>query len=212
MEHDASSIRLRSHSRLASLGVPTHPKLPLLECSNPRSIGEIAKRVVALYCMAGVANGADQSMLSDWLQSEGWDDFLEQPEVELLHQRAYTDEQINQMSWMQESLYVLCWCGGLVKDLALPESECDLSGVFPSIPPEVDFQEFVESLQMRKSNVVWQELDYYYNLHASLVHPELWSGRDIHSKFILPVVLERRHALEWICAPERSWDDIPLDT
>lgn len=212
MDNAPSSIRQQSHSRLASLGVPVHPNLPLLECLQPRSVQELAKRVVALYCMAGVANGADQSILFNWLKSEGWTDFLERPELDLLHQSAYTDEQLNQMSWMQESIYALCWCGGLIKDLALPQSECDLSDIFSQIPPEVDLSEFVESLQIRNADVVWQELDYYYNLHASLVHPELWTGRKMRSMFILPVVLERRHALEWICAPKRSWVEVSLDT
>lgn len=211
MEHDTSSIRRQSHLRLGSHGFPIHPNLPLLECSGIRSIQQIGRRIVALYCMAGVANGADQSMLSDWLKSEGWSDCLEPPEVELLRQSAYTDEQLNQMSWTQESLYALCWCVGLVEDISLPERECDLSDVFPSIPPEVGFSGFVESLGMRKSEVVWQQLDYYYNLHASLVHPELWKSRAKHSRIIFPVVLERRHALEWVCGPERSWAEISLD-
>lgn len=75
-------------------------------------------------------------MLVDWLNSERAIDCLEPSELETLQQASHTDKQLNELSWMQEALCVLRWCGNLVDELPRPDEECDLTSAFASIPPE----------------------------------------------------------------------------
>lgn len=47
------------------------------------------------------------------------------------------EELMNELSWREESLHVLCWAGGLKDGLAWPVKNINLVDVFPLIPPEV---------------------------------------------------------------------------
>lgn len=212
MNADPISIRRESLKWLNEHSVSIHPHLPLLEINKLRSPRDVAQRIVALYCMAGIANGADSAMLLDWLKADGRIDCLESSEIATLRQSTHSDERLNELSWMQESLYTLCWCSAVVEDLPFPDRECDLSRAFPKIPPERDFEDFAASIMLRDQYTLFQALDCYYNLHAALVHPELWNGPDRKLIPLLQIVLERRHALEWICSPLGPWRDVVLDT
>jgi|GEM_PF-1242872 len=212
MNVDSTLVRRKSIEWLAAHNVPNHPNLPLLGHKNLRSSHEVAQRVVALYCMAGIANGADSAMLLDWLEADGGINCLEPAEIATLLEPSHSEERLNELSWIQESLYTLCWCCVLVEELSFPNNECDLSGVFSEIPPERNISEFVSSITLRDQNTIFQALDCYYCLHAALVHPELWGNPQTKSIPLLQIVLERRHALEWIFSRQETWGDIVLDT
>ncbi len=216
MNQYSNAIRSKSIDMLAVQGVPVHPHLPLLDCSKLRNTEEIAKRMVALYCMAGLANEADPESVLDWLKSDGLLDCLEAPEVEMLQRKSLDDEQLNECSWKEESLYALAWCVDQIPDLPPPDKGCDMNEIYEKIPPAVGFAEYVRGIRARPAETIWQQLDYFYNLHASLEHTELWkwkwNGLKKRERFLLPAIVERRHALEWVCSPRHEWSEISLDT
>ncbi len=167
---------------------------------------------MALYCLAGLPNEADGTLLLEWLAEEGVLEVLDARELKLLEEPDLPESLLNELSWKQESLYALCWAAGIVQEMPWPDSECDLSDVFPEIPAEVPIGSFRSSLALREKWVLLEALDLHYNLHASLCHPELWGGRDPETVLSAGVVLERRHALEWLCSGMLEWDEVSLDT
>lgn len=205
-------IRLKSESVLTSRAVPIHPHLPLLDIPQFRGAEDIGERVVALYAMAGLANGADRAMLQDWLRSECAWKFLSAAEQEILEADRLDRRLMNELSWKQESLLVLSWCGNLIDELPWPDTEADLRSIFGSIPPEIPVQDFIRSSCTRKLDDIVQQLDIYYCLHAALNHPEIWKGAEWRQRPKIEIVLERRQALEWVCNRSVDWDEIYLDT
>lgn len=208
--HDLQNIRVRSEAILKEHKVPLHPNLPILDEISLRSPREVCERIVSLYTLAGLANGAVGELMEEWLIDENALRYLSKGEKEMLKRAQFSEAELNELSWKQESLYALCWCGRLVYQMTWPTDEADLSNVFYLIPPEKAISEFLASYSLRSSDEVVQELDIYYCLHVALEHPELW--RDEQTDLRVEVVVERRQALEWVCSESIGWDEVPLDT
>ena len=205
-------IRQNSENSMLKNGIPCHPNLPLLDFKRTRSSTQVADKIISLYCLAGVANGADGGSLLEWLTDSGSLSSVDVRDREILKISRPSKKLLNELSWKQESLYTLCWIAGIVNDMTWPDRECDLSEVFSEIPPEIQIEDFKRSLSLRADEVVVEVLDLYYCLNASLMHPELWSNRDGAKGLKIEVVLERRQALEWACSEGISWEEISLNT
>ncbi|RLA51911.1 MAG: hypothetical protein DRR42_09070 [Gammaproteobacteria bacterium] len=207
---DMQKVRNRTESLLFSEGVPLHPNLPVIENVSLRAGEDVAKKIVALYAMAGLANGADGESLREWLMEEnGWN-YLSTEDKLKLESVSLSQTDLNELSWKQESLYALSWSGSLIGKMIWPDSEANLESVFDLIPPEKPIKSFVRNFVLRPERELVEELDLYYCLHAAAVHPELWGRKDMKLK--MEVILERRQALEWLCSMSIEWKDIPLDT
>lgn len=204
------NVRDKTIQVLIKNNIPLHPHLPLLEKPKFRSSIEISHRVIALYSLAGIANGAAGGLIKEWLVDDGGWGFLSEIEQEKVSRENLVRNEINELSWKQESLYALCWCSALTEDMTWPISEANITDIFQFIPPEVPISEFVGSTKLVDTEQIVQQLDLYYCLHAAIVHPELWNESD--TKLKIEVILERRQALEWVCSKHISWDEISLDT
>lgn len=209
---NTSEIRANTARLLRERDIPLHPHLPLLDVKAFRSPEDICKKIVTLYSLAGLANGAEGDLLKEWLIEDGFWKFLTESEKKNFEVDDLNTSLINELSWKQESLYTLSWCGKFVDSLFWPTSECDLSNIFHLIPPEKSFSDFSNSFEMRKESELVENLDIYYCLHTSLVHPEIWADQESKNQLKIEVVLERRQALEWVCNSSTSWQDINLDT
>ena len=208
--NNMEDVRIKTLSVLQKNDVPFNPNLPLLDEVSFRSADDVCKRIVSLYALAGLANGAKGDLLKEWLIDEGGWEFLSKDEQRKLERGELSQAELNELSWKQESLYTLCWCGGLVDKLAWPAYETDLTSIFPLIPPEKSIPEFFDSFSLRSSSQLIGELDLYYSLHAAMMHPELWDKKNTRLK--IEVILERRQALEWICSTSVLWNEVSLDT
>lgn len=217
---DFRVVRTSTMRLLSKRKVPINPNLPLLDVDIVRTPTDVARKIISLYALTGLANDASPALLKEWLQDEGAWGFLTEIEQSYFSQKELHEEVINELSWKQESLCVLVWAGGIVKDLGWPVRECDLTDAFTKIPPELPVHDFINTFKLKRGKVglikkyndVVKMLDLYYCLHASFKHPELWGRESDITKTIKgEVVIERRHALEWLCS-EKDWDDIALDT
>ena len=206
------SIRENTINVLSENNILAHPHLPLLERSNLKPPSEICERIVALYSLAGLSNGAEGALLKEWLVAEDGLRYLSVIEREKLDNENLTREELNELSWKQESLYVLCWCILIIEGLVWPSSEANLDEIFPRIPPEVSITNFVGSAVLRAEQDILRMLDLYYCIHTAMMHPELWEGSVVSSELKIEVVIERRQALEWVCLKTAQWDKISLDT
>lgn len=206
------TIRKESQRRLRNAKVPEHPNLPLLDEYPQRSAQDVARRIVALYCLTGLANGASGSAMLDWIQTESLEGYFEPEELGALAGPTPTEEQLSALSWCQESLYAGVWSMALIHDLAWPDAECSLDPVFPRIPPEVDAGSFILDASLRSAEQLVHAADLYYCLDAALRHGELWGGAPVESRYpMVQIVMERRRIFEWIMQTGR-WSDVVLDT
>jgi hypothetical protein len=208
---NAADIRIRVLRTLGDLRLPTNPQLPLIDVPPTlRPAGEVAVRILILYALTGLANGADGAALRKWLEEGDLYNEL-MPEERVKFEGALDESDLAEVSWRQESLYALGWAGGLVDALDLPTHECDLTLLFPKIPPEVDTQEFIRALNLRTAGEILYQADLHYCLHWALRHPAKILRSRAARQLNRDVIIERRQALEWLISPHR-WNDIPLDT
>lgn len=209
---NTKEIRKKTLLLMQKSNFPIHPYLPLLDIKALRAKDEICQRIIALYSLAGIANGEGADMLRDWLVEEGGWKFLSELEKAVILSQQLSSDDLNELSWKEESLYILCWAGDLVSNLPSPGELCELERIFEHIPPEKSFSEFFTSLTPRSPLEIVEVLDFHYCLHASIVHPELWENNEINKNINRGLVLERRQALEWLCSTSVDWGDISLDT
>lgn len=205
-------IRNQSIATLGQNKIPINRNLPVLDNLQLRSKEDIASRLVIQYALAGLADEVSPEFIKEWLEENNLFNKLDDYERNFLVVKSLNDEQINELSWKQESLWTLCWVGKLVAELGFPVGECDLSNVFSIIPPDVDCQDFISNFSVRDEWEVIREVDLYYCLHSSYRHPELWAEKDFPGALKVEVLLERRLALEWVVEPNAAWQDISLDT
>jgi hypothetical protein len=207
------ALRAKTVAVLALEKIPTNPLLPLLDGRSRYGLKKpsaVARRLVILYALTGLANEADAKLLRQWLVENGLYDELLPSERPCFEKPLSRQEEID-LSWKQEALLVLAWSGWLVEDLPLPFSEGSLDPIFPRIPPEVEVSSFVSGFAVRHDEDLYYQTDLHYCLHWALRHPEAWDASALRRPRI-DIVIERRHALEWLIGAADSWDDVPLDT
>ena len=210
--NDFVKIRDWSRTILNKAGIPLNPNLPILDSLQLRSKEEIAERLVIQYALAGIADDVSPEFLKDWLSENGLYPALSDYDRHFLETKTLSSEEINELSWKQESLWTLCWIGLLVDELGLPIQECDLSEIFQFLPPDVEYQKFLSDFSVRNTLDIFRKVDLYYCLHSSYVHPELWDKNTFPDGLKIEVLLERRLALEWAVDPNTPWHEISLDT
>jgi hypothetical protein len=204
-------IRRGSIARLERQDIPIHPNLPFVDGKLSRSPLEVAKRIIGLYVMLGIARDADPDLLWNWMEDNDFLSFLSEDEMNILKKEAFLDEDINICSWKQESIFVLGWYGNFESCINFPTDESDLTKIFTKIPPEVPFELMLESFQPRSESELIEELDFYYCVHAAIKHPELWKDEQLLGRIKVAAVEERRRALEWLVSTN-DWDNVSLDT
>lgn len=208
---DNKKIREETFIKLGAKGLGVDIPLPLLDedLQILKSSSDIKNRIVALYSLTGLGNGADPKKIYNWLKKEDLEHCLEETEQIYFWRQLSNQDEID-LSWKQEALFCCCWAIGIAKYLHFPSEECDLGEIFSEIPPRVETLEFFKKTQFESSlkNKVVAELDFHYCLHWLIRHPERLNA-EMFAK--VSIVRERRHALEWL-ASNSSWSEITLDT
>ena len=74
-----------------------------------RSPEEIARRVLCLFALTGLAAGADRQEVLQWLNDSDLWRWLTPREIEFVDNPAPSGKQINDMGWQCERLIVLLW-------------------------------------------------------------------------------------------------------
>lgn len=138
--------------------------------------------------------------------------YLFPDEKELLNNDC-DEHTIVRVSWEAECCYALAWVLGLIatEDMENNDGEVDYNRLFDFVKPYNDFSAFKASCAMRSYPEIMAMLDLYYNYHwvcvEKRINPDAKSG-NLNEE----IIMERRRALEWLITPDRTWDDISLDT
>jgi len=211
MNINMNEIRKKSLDILKDRGVPYHPHLPLLdENLELRSKEDVCNRVLIDYAIFALANGGGSKFYSSWLQENAVLELLTEDEKKLFKGKLDKTSK-NEAFWRLQTLYTYCWIGKIIDHFSWPGSGVDYHEMFEYIPEEISVKSFKKKFKFRDIKEIVQQLDVYYNMHASLIHHELWTDKKQLEAYEIGVFIERRLALEWVLS-SLSIEDISLDT
>ena len=210
---EALERKKRSEERLRAAGVPVNSWLPVLETEAKatfRPQSEVLDRALALLAVAGKGEGAPDEALALYM-----DRFEVVPKLSAAEKRFWADpapavELRFQFSWRYEALLVLLWSLGYVVELGLPIGKVSTSAlgmVIFSTGPEG----FRDGATLRPKAMILDEADLAYRYH--------WAVSDARSRderapsgLDLDVLVERRHALNWLIGyGGEDWDKVPTE-
>lgn len=204
-------IRERSLEIAAKLGFNPSDALPLLDDSLAlRPIDAIVSRSLALLCVVVASYGfGRQDVIQRWLSSEHLVDCLTSDEKDFLFngETTYASEYKSR----EECLWAFTWALGFHDEFSF-SSYCQptLSAMFPRFTEGESSSDFRSRSRLRSELDIVTQLDLAYCIHWCLTENKLQGSRK-RAATESYVVIQRRHALEWMLSQE-DWNRISLDT
>ena len=203
------ATRKQSLETANELGYPINESLPFLDAATViRSCDEIVDRILAMLCVAACAYGFDSQNASAWLARETSDPHLTPSESRFLQIRTGDPRMFRERI---EGIWALAWSIGVVPDLDF-EKPCATNFVLclPDLKGNKSSAAFRENCMLRPHEQVVSACDLAYCLHWAIRELKL-KGMDVPNAVAPYVIIERRHALEWLLTSV-DWDDVTLDT
>jgi hypothetical protein len=203
------------NERLKKFGVPFNSNLPELEKNRFKNSKDVAIRVNIMHVFIAIYDNPESiHFFNNLIKELGLYNFLSKSEKVILERGKFLKQEEIDISWYQESLFVLCWCMGIIDKVESPLKEVKLGHIFSLIPPEVDLNKFIQTSKLIDGNRIKLELYFYYAIHWALKHPNEWGffNKFKYSKFDISIIKERRKALEWVFDENVGWDEVSLDT
>jgi len=204
-------IRERSLEAAKTLGYSTNADLPLMdELEQIRTVSEAADRLLSLYAVVACSYGFPKDKARKWLAREGLVDLLTPTERAYLEACSNSDLDASNQ-WQVESLWALTWCVGCHANLDFSDSCSDnFVQLLPDIANDASTDSFRSGLQLRDKAEIASKTDLAYCLHWAVRDAEI-KAQKIPGKVPGNVIVERRHALEWMIG-QVPWDEVTLDT
>ena len=206
---NAALVRAASWRSVEATGLRTNESLPLLEPSRrPRSVEELADRLLCMATVASHAFGLPLATCQEWLDQERLRTRLSASERDFV---SGAQDQKLAIQMQVHSSYALAWSLSVVDDFSVNRKmPTDFVHRLPDIRNLEPSATFRSRLVLRSIADLLTQLDAAYCFH--------WAWRDAylsmdHSRPVnnLLMVGERRKALEWIFL-DGNWDEVLLDT
>lgn len=215
---DFLAIREQSLRRLRRWNLSDPGSLPLHSEEDfewVREAGAIAERCHALVAALALAHRAPVQTVRGAVDEHALEPAMDARERELLSLLEADREPDQQVlaqllvdiSWREEALHALLWVLALVGELP-PDQMCPRQPVYEQLAPGLDPARARGDLRMRPLSEIAVMLDLYYCLHWHARRAQYHGGAWDH-RLAPGVVLERRHALEWLFQDGR-WEDVDL--
>jgi len=185
--------------------------LPILDVDTCiiRNIYQVKVRVFLLAVLVQVSfEKVPVKETEEYLQFHNLYSFLTEEEKNLFKNKS-KDQLIN-MTWRSECLYILLWCLGLDIEIADARALADLDDIpidiYPFIDLKTDPNIFINNseLSLRSNFSIISVLDYFSRLDY-ICDLHTINKREI--KINTALVFERRYALLWLY-DSNDWDDI----
>lgn len=191
--------------------VNTHlPGVPDAAETSLRTQEAIIERAYALLIIAALGAGVPKERL-DAARKEFDVTALSPEEDKYYHMGQLDQRAASQCAWRYESLNVLLWALGLVKDLVYPEQLSDVDAMIAFMLKQPRTMIAFQS-RLRGADEILDALDQAYRMHWACVQARLEQqtpGGNLNAD----VVYERHYALNWLVRhQEQEWDEVTTNT
>jgi hypothetical protein len=204
----------RSEELLKTQGIPINPSLPAIELeeeTTPRSAEDMAKRAVGLCAVALRGEGLKQQEIIDLLKGKDVWAFVTPEEKKFLLKKKPNKQETINFKWRYESLWVLLWALGRLKDLGAPTSICDVQSAVRMVL-DIPSDDFILRATSRPISEILDEADLIYRYDWAVVDARI-KGEEPPENLHPGVVYERHYALNWLIGyMDQEWDDVTTDT
>jgi hypothetical protein len=203
----------RSEIFLTATRVTVNHNLPALkEYDRIKPPADVARRTLILVAILNVIKKNKPDHILAWLKKHSLLNDATVDEKVILQERVIHDHDRLKLSWRAEAVWVFLWALGIVPDLGLPVSLCDLSDpkLWETIPgPGKDPASFLDGAALRPVDDILNMRDLLYRIHWA-VTDALLNRRAV--TFNHDVVYEWHYALNWIADPLVKWQDVKTNT
>lgn len=205
------SRKARSIAVLKQRGVPVNDSLPPLGGDadfGVRSAEDVLRRargrlIFFMRSQFAVDNAPFSEYRKAMNELNAWGD-LSPHELKTVEAETLTQRQIVDSSWAIEGVVALAWVIGLEPELGWPSDACDVRRA-------VTLVRQATSGKVRPLSEILDAADLHYRIHWACRQLVQLEGKAPPHSVLPSVVIERRHALEWVICPE-GWDDVDLST
>jgi hypothetical protein len=184
-----------------------------LASDEVRAVADVARRVLVLFSVVGLALGADRSQVLNWLsENQLWAE-LTPSELGFVDTPTPSRKQVINASWLSERLVVLLWALALIDAIPKANQHCDTAVFQDLLPPyaPISTEEFIGSAVLRSDADLIAFADEALDLH--------WEARDAKlndrssDAVDIEIIQERHHAINWVIGYDGlPWDEVTTDT
>ena len=195
-------------------GLPFNGNIPTVGVGIERTSSAIRGRAMVLNILYTFSYyPAKLSFFQNYIERNDLTSFLTPVETAIIDSGKWTNQDLIDLSWSKESLYVLLWALGLL-DMKWPIKECDADSIYNLMPPVVGEDIYNSNEVAITNHDLAVQLNIHMYVHWAVRHPEEWSiiNRLRYAKYNTSLVRARRLSLEWLANRRLNWEQISLDT
>lgn len=203
----------RSEAILLNAGAEVCDWLPHMHETSPRDNYAVGNRALVLNAVIQIAFNAPIDYIAEWIHVNGLDSYRTKRETDFLSgARVFSKQDEADYLWAIEALWSLMWAVGKFDNLDLDaQVPNNLAQCFPSLREFEPAGDFSSGIVVRPYVELYEMRDLYFRAHWYVRHAR-HTGRKTVYPFIQDVVMERRHALEWVADSTTDWDDVDMST
>ena len=220
---DAKQRRNRTIELLDKYGIKHNDFLPLIETEADIIVKDksaILKQFLTTVCSIQVScdiregNDVENSkqFFLQMLMKYGLslDDITSKEQT--IWKGSPTEQDVFDIGWRYEAIFVLCWALGFVEQLKFPSEICDVMLMIDLIKNYQTFDELLEKVKLRSKVELLDEADYIYCLRWASVDAFI-NQLPQPANISYSVLIERHRAINWlILNDETDFDLVSLDT
>lgn len=208
--------KIETEKLLKSLNIPFIEHLPLIEEESEvkiRTAKEIAERTLVLTYLSYISGVPDErEKVIDFLQINSLWEKVSPEEKKLFQKEELTEQEIVNISWRSEAIWLLLWTILKVDKLELPTEQVELSEIISRLPEFLDDPKiFIENASIRPTTEILDISDLTYRLHWATRNANL-NNLPMPADLSLSVIMERHYAINWVTLYADEWDEITTDT
>ena len=212
----AEQRKKETEKLLKSLNIPFLEHLPLIEEEievKIRTAKEIAERTLVLTYLSYISGVPDdREKVIDFLQINSLWEKVSPEEKNLFQKEELTEQEIVNISWRSEAIWLLLWTILKVDKLELPTEQVELSEIISRLTEFLDDPKiFIENASIRPTTEILDISDLTYRLHWATRNANL-NNLPMPADLSLSVIMERHYAINWVTSYTDNWDDITTDT
>ncbi len=190
--------------------------MPLIEEESEvkiRDAKEIAERILILVYLAYVSEvPGERENVIDFLKANLLWDKVSPEEKEIFQKEELTDQEIANVSWRSEAVWLLLWTINKFDKLELPTEQVEIPEILSRLPEFLtDPSEFIKTAIIRPTTEILDISDLTYRLHWATRNADL-NKQTMPANLSLSIIIERHYAINWVTYYADEWDEITTDT